>query len=180
VYPHSKEIQFNADLAYRFIPPHLDREKSNIENSENTTLFLVSCYEYILSGIVLSVGPPFRQSMAHNCTFLNSSSFQLGLANQGAVPFVVTIVVALLFSSYMLFDPSESVAKFMQLTKMSWDFKSFILILGIGYIASAWASENYLLPRLAKYLGSLKTAIMRKPKQRKAYKIVLEKMRTLQ
>jgi cation-transporting P-type ATPase 13A2 len=57
---------FNTNQNHRFIPPHLDREKSNIENSENTTLFLVSCYEYILSGIVLSVGPPFRQSMAHN------------------------------------------------------------------------------------------------------------------
>lgn len=50
-----------------YIPPHLDRQKSNIQNSENTTLFLTSCFEYILSGIVLSVGPPFRQSMAHNC-----------------------------------------------------------------------------------------------------------------
>lgn len=49
-----------------FIPPHLNREKSNIENSENTTLFLVSTYEYILSGIVMSVGPPFRQSMSEN------------------------------------------------------------------------------------------------------------------
>ena len=57
----------NANLNRRFIPPHLDRQRSNIENSENTTLFLISCYEYILSGIVLSVGPPFRQSMAHNC-----------------------------------------------------------------------------------------------------------------
>jgi cation-transporting P-type ATPase 13A2 len=96
------------------------------------------------------------------------------------VPFVVTIVVALLVSTYMLFDPSESVAKFMQLTKMSWDFRSFVLVLGIGYIALAWTSENYLLPRLAKYLGKLKTAVTRKPKQRKAYKVVLEEMRTLQ
>ena len=54
----------------RFIAPHLDRERSNIENSENTTLFLVSCYEYILSGIVLSVGPPFRQTMSHNRKFM--------------------------------------------------------------------------------------------------------------
>lgn len=144
-----------------FIPPHLDRERSNIENSENTTLFLVSCYEYILSGIILSVGPPFRQSMSHNS------------------PFVVTIVVALLFSSYMLFDPSDSLAKFMQLTKMSWDFRSFILALGVGYIALAWTSENFVLPRLAKYLGILKTSITRKPKQRKAYKLVLEQMRTV-
>lgn len=93
---------------------------------------------------------------------------------------MVTIVVALLVSTYMLFDPSESVAKFMQLTKMSWDFRSFVLVLGIGYIALAWTSENYLLPRLAKYLGKLKTAVTRKPKQRKAYKVILEEMRTLQ
>jgi cation-transporting P-type ATPase 13A2 len=96
------------------------------------------------------------------------------------VPFVVTIVVALLFCSYMLFDPSESVATFMQLTKMSWDFRSFILVLGIGYIALAWTSENYLLPRLARYLGKLKIVVTRRPKQRKAYKIVLEEMRTMQ
>ena len=76
----------------------------------------------------------------------------------------------------MLFDPSDWLAKFMQLTAMSWDFKIFILVLGIGYIALAWASENYLLPRLAKYLGVLKTSITRRPKQRKAYKLVLEKM----
>lgn len=50
-----------------FIPPHLDKDKSNIENSENTTLFLVSTFEYILSGVVLSVGPPFRQAMSNNC-----------------------------------------------------------------------------------------------------------------
>jgi len=145
-----------------FIPPHLDREKSNVENSENTTLFLISCYEYILSGIVLSVGPPFRQSMANN------------------LPFVVTIVVTLLFSSYMLFDPSEWLAKFMQLTYMSWDFRLFILMLGIGYIALAWTSENYVLPRLAKYIGVLQTWVTRSPKQRKTYKLVIEEMRSLQ
>ena len=51
----------------RFIPPELDKEHSNISNSENTTLFLLSCYQYVLSAIVLSSGPPFRQSMAKNC-----------------------------------------------------------------------------------------------------------------
>lgn len=145
-----------------YIPPHLDREKSNVENSQNTTLFLVSCYEYILSGIVLSVGPPFRQAMSHN------------------LPFVVTIVVALLFSSYMLFDPSPGLASFMQITPMSWDFKTFILVLGMGYIAIAWVSENYVFPRLAKFLGILSTTVTGKPKQRKAYKLVLEQMRLSQ
>ncbi|KAL8782003.1 MAG: hypothetical protein Q9194_000015 [Teloschistes cf. exilis] len=49
-----------------FLSPVLDKERSNIENSENTALFLTSCFQYILSAIVLSVGPPFRQSMTNN------------------------------------------------------------------------------------------------------------------
>lgn len=108
--------------------------------------------------------------------FANLSSFFL-TTDCSLVPFVVTIVVALLFSLYMLFDPSQWLANFMQLTEMSWDFEVFILFLGVGYISLAWTSENYLLPKLGKYLGILKTSISRKPKQRKIYKLVLEEMR---
>jgi len=96
------------------------------------------------------------------------------------VPFVVTIVVALLFSSYMLFDPSEGLSSFIQLTYLSWNFKTFILALGLGYIAVAWTSENYLLPRLAKLLGQAKTRLTRKPKKRKEYKLIQGGMKSLQ
>lgn len=51
----------------RFIPPYVDPEKSNIKNSENTALFLVSCFEYIFIGVVLNAGRPFRQPMTQNC-----------------------------------------------------------------------------------------------------------------
>jgi cation-transporting P-type ATPase 13A2 len=50
-----------------FIPPHIDPEKSNVENSENTVLFLTSCFEYIFAGVVLNAGRPFRQSAWQNC-----------------------------------------------------------------------------------------------------------------
>lgn len=62
-----------------FVPPELDPDKSNIVNSENTALFLVSCYQYVLSGVVLSVGPPYRRSMTSNgkhCPFLLLSGSQ--------------------------------------------------------------------------------------------------------
>lgn len=118
--------------------------------------------------------------MAHNRELLEDCIPESSLLKQAAVPFVVTIVVTLLFSSYMLFDPSEWLSSFMQLTDMSWDFKTFILALGFGYVAVAWTSEHYLLPRLARYLGSLKTRVTRRPKKRKEYKVIFEAMRSLQ
>lgn len=79
----------------------------------------------------------------------------------------------------MLVDPSKSVSDFMQLTPMQWDFKLFILALGVGYISLSWASENFLFPRLAKAIGVLQTWITKKPKERKKYKLVLEEMQML-
>ena len=50
-----------------YIPPTISHDEPNIKNSENTALFLSSCFEYILCGVVLNAGPPFRQSIAQNC-----------------------------------------------------------------------------------------------------------------
>jgi len=76
----------------------------------------------------------------------------------------------------MLLDPSKWLSQFMQLTDMRWDFKLFVLVLGLGYILLAWVSENFMFPRLAKILGHVQTWVTRKPKQRKTYKLVLEQM----
>lgn len=54
---------------FRYMPPHINPDKSNIKNSENTALFLTSCFEYIFIGIVLNAGRPFRQPMNQNCKF---------------------------------------------------------------------------------------------------------------
>lgn len=48
-------------------PPKVGHGETTIRNSENTALFLSSCFEYILSGILLNAGPPFRQSSLKNC-----------------------------------------------------------------------------------------------------------------
>ncbi|KAF2811181.1 P-type ATPase-like protein [Mytilinidion resinicola] len=143
-----------------FVPPVVDKNKSNSHNSENTTLFLVSCYQYILSAVVLSVGPPFRQSMGQN------------------LPFVITMVVTLLVATYMLFDPAHWLYKLMDLTKMDMGFKVFILVLAAGGFAISYTAEKYLLPRLARGIGRF-TVWLRPQwrKKRKEYKVVLESMR---
>jgi len=140
-------------------PPVLDKDHSNSENSENSTLFLLSCYQYILSAVVLSVGAPFRQSMAHN------------------LPFVVTLLIALAVSSYMLFDPAPWLSRLMELTWMSPNFRVFILVLGIGYCVCAYVAERQFLPYLAKWIGRFNQRVMGKKKKRKEYKLVSQDMR---
>lgn len=142
-----------------YIPPKVNKKKSSVDNSQNTALFLVSCYQYILSGIVLSVGPPFRESMRKN------------------VPFCVTIVVTLLFSLYMLLDPAKGLQRFMDLTDMSFDYALFLLALAaVGFIIS-YLAERYLFAAMAKWIGNVKKRLRPShPKKRKRYKEILEDM----
>jgi cation-transporting ATPase 13A3/4/5 len=142
-------------------PPIIDPEHSNSENSENTTLFLISCFQYILSAIVLSVGKPFRQSMRHN------------------LPFVVTMLIALGISTYMLFDPAAWVQGVMELTWTSPAFRVFILVLSIGSFAISHLSERTLFPRLAKAIGRAAQSWRKAEKKRKEYKVIIEDMSPL-
>ncbi|KAH7348078.1 hypothetical protein BKA66DRAFT_432511 [Pyrenochaeta sp. MPI-SDFR-AT-0127] len=142
-------------------PPIIDKNHSNSLNSQNTALFLVSCFQYILSAVVLSVGKPYREPMSRN------------------LPFITTIFVTLAISAYMLFDPAQWVMEWMELTYMDVPFKVFIMVLGLGNFALAYVSERYLFPGLAKWIGVLKVKIggEKWQKKRKEYKVIAESMR---
>ncbi|PCG95941.1 ATPase, P-type, K/Mg/Cd/Cu/Zn/Na/Ca/Na/H-transporter [Penicillium occitanis (nom. inval.)] len=144
-----------------YIPPKVDVEDTNIENSENTTLFLISCYQYILSSVVLSVGPPFRQQIYKN------------------TPFLVTLFLTLALSTFMLSETSDIVMTVMQLTPIPWSFEFFLVILAICSFAASWVAENYVFPALARIIGY--TIALVRPKQeknRRQYKVLLERMRS--
>ncbi|KAL1842496.1 hypothetical protein VTJ49DRAFT_5102 [Mycothermus thermophilus] len=141
-----------------YIPPVVDHDKSNIKNSENTALFLTSCFEYILSGIVLNAGRPFRRSPWHNW------------------PFVATILATLAFTLVMVVYPPAWLYRLMELTFLSWGFKGFILGLGMGYWVSAWIGEHWLFPGFARMIGRVKQKVFKRAKVRKQYKVILENM----
>lgn len=161
-----------------YIPPYVNPEKSNIKNSENTTLFLMSCFEYIFIGVVLSAGKPFRQPMNQNCKSPPIFSIHPGaLLTIYTGPFMTTILAALALVTYMDFAPTRRIKKFMQLTTISPSFKVTLLVLGVIYLILAWIGENYLFQRLARGFGRAKLAITKKAKKRKEYKIILERMK---
>ncbi|KAI2643480.1 hypothetical protein GGS21DRAFT_496608 [Xylaria nigripes] len=133
-----------------FIPPLVNPDDTNIQNSENTALFLVSCFEYVFIGVVLNAGKPFRQPMTQN------------------YPFMTTIVLALLVVMYMVFAPAHWLRNFMELTKIDASFKVTLLLLGGFYMALAWFGETYVFQRLARAVGT--------KKKRREYKVISEQM----
>ncbi|KAL2813331.1 hypothetical protein BDW59DRAFT_154862 [Aspergillus cavernicola] len=142
-----------------FKAPNPDLGEDNIENSENTVLFLISSLQYILASIVLSIGPPFRKPMSSN------------------MPFLTVIVIDLIFSCYMLFKPSAWINEVMQLTYLSEAFATRLLGLALGSFLFAWLAERKLLPQLARLIGRLK--ILLRPshqKRRRQHKMLLEEM----
>lgn len=115
--------------------------------------------------------------MAQNCTFAVPHVYST-LADRSTVPFVVTIVVSLLFSVYMLVDPGIWLTDFMKLTEMSMNFKVFILILALGGFTCAWIAERHAFLWIAGLLGQAHDRIWpQRKKKRKEYKLLLEGMR---
>lgn len=79
------------------------------------------------------------------------------------------MLITLLITCYMLFDPAQWLFKLMELTYLSSSFKVFILILGLGNFALAYLSERFVFPTLARWVGDVKVKI--NPKWRKTRKI---------
>jgi cation-transporting ATPase 13A3/4/5 len=91
------------------------------------------------------------------------------------VPFVVTIVISILVSTYLLLDPTTWVQDLMELTEISRPFKVFLLLLALTGFACSWVAEKHLLPRLAKAIGRAKDRSQ--SKKRKLYKELQDEMR---
>lgn len=88
---------------------------------------------------------------------------------------MATIVVTLAITTYMVVSPAHWLKKLMQLTNISASFKVTLLVMGVVYLAMAWAAENYILQGLAKMVGYVKWSITKQEKKRKGYKVIRER-----
>ena len=78
-------------------------------------------------------------------------------------------------SSSMLWGPPKLVVRVMQLTFLSSNFKTWLLVLAIGSFLLSWTAERQLFPHLARILG--KVYMLLRPghrKRRRQYKVLLE------
>jgi len=165
----------------RYIPPIVDPDDPEIRNSDNTVLFLMSCYQYIMIAIILSVGPPYRQPMVQNGT---SHLFPPSNGCGGyltLVPFMVTITVAVIFTSITILFPPSWLASVLQLTDMTVGFGFLLIALGVGNFVISWISEKFIFVQVRELLDRF-SAWRRKGKRgskggkAKRYQVVEESM----
>ncbi|KAF9298618.1 hypothetical protein BGZ74_009293 [Mortierella antarctica] len=117
-------------------PPVYHRGEKNIECFENTAMFLLSCFEYLLVAVVFSVGPPYRKPMVSNR------------------PFVFITVGLMILSALMVLFPPQWVVQVMQLLVIPFSFKLFILFVAGLHFIVAMLSERHVFPLLAGWIGS--------------------------
>ncbi|TNM87956.1 hypothetical protein fugu_006177 [Takifugu bimaculatus] len=85
----------------------------NIQNFENTSIFYVSCFQYLIVAIVFSKGKPFRQPSYKNW------------------PFVLSVASLYAFLLFIMFHPVETIDDFLDIVcvPVEWRVKLFIIIL---------------------------------------------------
>ncbi|XP_010754766.2 probable cation-transporting ATPase 13A3 isoform X2 [Larimichthys crocea] len=83
----------------------------NIQNFENTSLFYVSCFQYLIVAIVFSKGKPFRQPTYKNW------------------PFVASALSLYFFLLFIMFHPVQGIDDFLEIVcvPFEWRVKLFLI-----------------------------------------------------
>lgn len=145
--------------ARRYKSPTIDPDALDIESSENTSLFLISSFQYILVAAVFCVGPPYRKPLYSNRWLIAA------LAGLTA------------FSVYTLFMPASSpVFSLLQFVELPHDFHLELLLTLLANVAASWIYEDVGAQRLARWIGDVQRRYRRMRGRRKesgkAYKAI--------
>lgn len=104
-----------------------------VKSSDNTVLFLFSNFQYILIAVVLSQGPPYRESMFKNH------------------PFIINLIVACLLSASLFFiDGDSNMGDLMQLTNLHGWFYWYIIIFSILNLGVMLFGEERWFPKISQ------------------------------
>ncbi|XP_077463151.1 polyamine-transporting ATPase 13A3 isoform X1 [Stigmatopora argus] len=98
----------------------------NIQNYQNTSLFYVSCFQYLIVAVVFSKGKPFRQPSYKNW------------------PFVATTVILYIFLLTNMFYPAEAIDEFLQIVCIPLDWRLKLLLIIVVNAAVCVVVETFI------------------------------------
>ncbi|KAI0766872.1 Ca-transporting ATPase [Trametes elegans] len=115
--------------------PGADDDKLEATNYENSALFLVSCFQYILVAAVFSIGPPFRKHMWTNGWFMAS------------------MVCLSVFNLVVLLDPPGAVARVLELMALPAVARATLLLAVVMNVLASLAFEHWGSQAVARVIG---------------------------
>ncbi|KAI0028394.1 P-type ATPase [Vararia minispora EC-137] len=128
-------------------------------NFENSTLFLVSCFQYILVAAVFSIGPPYRKPMWTNGWLI------LSLAALG------------LFNLLVLLSPPRLVAGILELVSLPDSARWLLLGVVASNVLASLAFERWMVPAISSAISAFFKHRRRRVRDGKAYKAVVMEAR---
>lgn len=111
-----------------YTPPETDPDGENIECYENTVLFLLSCFQYILIAVVFSVGPPYRKPVWSNGRL------------------VITLAILTLLTTTTVLFPPGFLESMLELEALPFSFRCTLLALALANFILCFGCEKYLFP----------------------------------
>ncbi|KAJ7594428.1 P-type ATPase [Mycena floridula] len=117
--------------------PTNNGDKLESQNFENTVLFLISCFQYILVAAVFSIGPPYRQSMWTNWLLM------LALGSLS------------LFNVLVLLSPPDMVSDILTLMPLPAEGRIVLLIAAGLNVAISLCFEAWGAQRVAMGVGQI-------------------------
>ncbi|KAF8919770.1 hypothetical protein CPB85DRAFT_1373089 [Mucidula mucida] len=106
-------------------------------NFENSVLFLVSCFQYILVAAVFSIGPPYRKPMTSNGLLM----LALGLLST--------------FSLFVLLSPPQALSAILSLMPLPVEARLFLLFAVVLNVAISLVFEQYGAHVVAGLVGTI-------------------------
>lgn len=133
--------------------PVFDPDGENIMCLENTVLFLLSSYQYMLVAVVFSVGPPYRKPLWTNGRL------------------VLTLGVLIGLTTWFVLAPPQFVLDLMELEVLPFSFRVFLVLLAIFNLSISLLCEKYLFA----YLSDLVSSIMKKYNSRNGNYTIIDR-----
>ncbi|KAK0551268.1 hypothetical protein OC846_001097 [Tilletia horrida] len=146
--------------------PILNPDELNVINPENSALFLVSSFQYILVAGVFSVGPPYRKPMYTNPLLM------------------LSLAILTSFSLYVLFIPSGFFFEILGLVSFPRSFHVALFIIVLVNAAACIVFESFAIDPVTAFLKGLQRlwrrrhsrSASRRANAGKVYKRVAEDM----
>ncbi|XP_040284267.1 probable cation-transporting ATPase 13A3 [Bufo bufo] len=104
-----------------------NHDEHNIRNYENTTLFYVSSFQYLIVAVAFSKGKPFRQPSYKNYLF------------------VISVLALYALISFFMLYPIESVDNFLELVCVPMKWRIVMVFIIIGNALTSILVENIVL-----------------------------------